>query len=388
MKLVNRGIEIIFVFSILFLVLHIGHLPEYENGYAAKKILIEEHKSQGEYAAILTEDNIVDLGNHMAAYLTSGEAPGYHEGNWIVISDIERGNSFFIPNDFSEITNISLSDSVCLNVKGRGDTDDCYEEISVPLFFTDKDCDYIEIFSSYSSKRKTIVESRMETGNLPESIWEENFWIGHKEYKLTFEKISLAYTWDTDIYGECADYQLVSRDEKNDIVYKQIFIGFQTEYENVYWFKDISNDGIPDIIFCTNYYKYDIDGNTDLSFLIWNSEKFIYEWKPLTLQYGVTAFTSPVWNQELSSIIFMDYDYGEEQLSGYMYCFEEDKWKLIRQIVAENGESGRIYEIYYEDDERIENEIILSPGEEGPWLDKSNVWCRDNIGNEYLFPTY
>lgn len=388
MKLLKRGIEIVFVLSILFLILHLGQMPEYINGYTDEKILIKEHEDQRECRAILTDENAIDLGNHIVSYLISGKAPGGLEGKWIVICDVEEGNSFFIPNDFSEITNISLSDSLCLHVKGRGDTDDCYEEISVPLFFADKDCDYIEIYSSYSSKRKTIVESRINTGNLPESIWEENFLIGHKEYKLNFEKISLAYTWDTDIYSECADYQLVLRDKKNDIVYKQIFIGFQPEYENVYWFKDISNDGIPDIIFCANYYKYDIDGNTDLCFLIWNSEKFIYEWKPLTLQYGVIAFTSPVWNQELSSIIFMDYDYGEEQLNGYMYCFEEDKWKLIGQIVAENGESGRIYEIYYEDDERIENEIILSPEEERPWLDKSNVWCRDNIGNEYLFPSY
>lgn len=388
MKLLKRGTEIILVLSILCLILYEGSLPEHVNEHDNDKTSIKEHDPQGEYRSILTEENTIDLGNHIVAYLTSGKAPGHLEGKWIVICDIEEGNSFFIPNDFSEIMNISLSDSMCLHVKGRGGMDDCYEEISVPLFFADKECDYIEIYSPYSPKQKTIVESRMNTGNLPESIWEENFLIGEKEYKLTFEKISLSYAWDTDIYGECADYQLVLRDEKNDIVYKQIFIGFQPEYENVYWFRDISNDGIPDIILCANYYKYDIYDNTDLCFLIWNSEKFIYEWKPLTWQNGATIYTSPVWDQELSSIIFFDYDYKEEQLNGYMYCFEEDKWKLTRQIVAENGESGRRYEIYYGDGERIEKEIILSPGEEMPWWDINNVWCRDNIGNENLFPSY
>lgn len=380
MKLLKRGIEIILVLSILCLILFEGSLPEHINEYANDKVSIKEHDPQGEYRSILTEENTIDLGNHIVAYLISGKAPGYLEGKWIVICDIEKENSFFIPNDFSEIVNISLSDSMRLHVEGRGGTDNYQGEIFVPLFFPGKINDCIEIQPFIG---KTIVESRDKTEYLPKNIWEESFSIGLKKYKLTFEKISLSYIdLGSDVYGECADYQLVLKDEKNSIVYKQIFVGFPTEYENIYWLKDISNDGIPDVILCSFFYGYLVNNETSLCFLIWNSEKFVYEWKPLTLQSEVTVLGSPVWNQELSSIIFFG-DGG--QLSKYMYSFREGSWELAGQITLENG---KIYEIYYEDGERIENEIIVSSGEREPWLDKSNVWCRDNIGNENLFPSY
>ena len=109
MKLLKRGIEIVFALSILFLSLNLGQFPEYIDGYTDEKILIKEHEDQRECRAILTDENTIDLGNHIVAYLISGKAPGGHKGKWIVICDVEKGNSVFIPNDFSEITNISLS---------------------------------------------------------------------------------------------------------------------------------------------------------------------------------------------------------------------------------------------------------------------------------------
>lgn len=380
MKLLKRGIEIVFVISILLLILHLGQMPEYINGYTNEKILIKEHEDQRECRAILIDENTIDLGNHIVAYLISGKAPGGLKGKWIVICDVEKGNSFFIPNDFSEITNISLSDPSNLYVKGRGDMDDCYKEISVPLFWTDKYCDYVEI---YSYKQKTILDSTIEAEKLPECIWEEAFLIGSESYKLTFDKISLVYGMDSEVYGEFANYQLILKDKKDNIIYQQIFIGLPINYENVHWFIDISNDGVPDIILCTDYDGYSPPCYTRLFFLIWNSEKFTYERAPLRLPFGV-GLGSPVWNQELSSIMFFDDD--EEKLSKYMYSFMEGNWELVRQITSEKWENGRIYEVYYEDGERIEKEIILSPGEEMPWHDRSNVWCKDNVGNEYLFP--
>ena len=76
MKLLKRGIEIVFLLSILFLILHLGHLPEYIDEYTDEKILIKEHEDQRECRAILTDENTIDLGNHIVSYLFSRKAPG------------------------------------------------------------------------------------------------------------------------------------------------------------------------------------------------------------------------------------------------------------------------------------------------------------------------
>ena len=180
---------------------------------------------------------------------------------------------------------------------------------------------------------------------------------------MAFERIGLVYDTGSIVYGGYADYRLIVKGEKGNVVSSQIFMGYPVSLEEVYWIKDISGDDFPDVILCTFYLEGDAVYNTKLYFMVWNSEKSVYESKSLPWNKSVNM---PVWNEELSSVIFADVGDG---VTMKMFSVEGGEWQLHGELVK--------------------NDIkIVLPEQNMPWSDANSIWCLHNTQNEWLFPGY
>ncbi|MDE5866335.1 MAG: hypothetical protein K2H31_07035, partial [Lachnospiraceae bacterium] len=229
------------------------------------------------------------------------------------------------------------------------------------------------------------------TQSLPETVWEEKITYEEQIYLAAFERISPAFQTLSDLYGGYADYQLVVKDENGNVVSSQILTNFPITLEEVYWFKDISGDDFPDIILCSSYVEGNGNRFTNLIFLIWNNEKLIYESKPLPWD---KSLGSPVWNEELSSIIFA---YIDDEVNMEMFTYKDGEWSLSGKCAVESEkekENGNIEfvcgEYFYKDNQTIKNEIkVTVPEQNLPWHDDNSIWGgTHNVQNEWLFPSY
>ncbi len=337
------------------------------------------------WSEILTEDNIYDLGGHIAAYLTDTTVLGY-EGKWIVLNDLEKESCIYLSNEFSKILDIKIEDFSAIHLKYE-DVGEGIQEINIPVCFAGRKDNVLEI--NYSVN-KVIVESMASALMLPKTVWEETITYEENTYLIAFERISLAYYTGSDLYGKYADYQLVVKDEQGNIVSSQVIMGYPITQEEVYWLKNISEDDFPDVILCSSYVEGHADGFTELIFFIWNDEKSIYESKPLPWNKSISR---PFWNEELSSITFA---YTGDEINMKMFTFSGGEWQLNGELVEENEtekENGDIEvelgEYFYSDDQTIENDIrITLPEQNMPWNDRNSIWCVYNAESEWLFPGY
>ena len=313
----------------------------------------------GNGVGILENGSIYDLGGHVIAYLMDAEVLEYEE-NWLVITDLEKMNSIYIPNSYSKILDIAIENFFIINLKYKDEKEGSVREANIPVYLSNRENDILEI---YSSTEKVIVESPMSAESLPKTVWEETVINGEKIYQVEFERIGLVYDTGSIVYGGYADYRLIVKDEKGNVVSSQIFMGYPVSLEEVYWIKDISGDDFPDVILCAFYLEGDAVYNTKLYFMVWNSEKSVYESKSLPWNKSVNM---PVWNEELSSVIFADVGDG---VTMKMFSVEDGEWQLHGELVK--------------------NDIkIVLPEQNMPWSDANSIWCLHNTQNEWLFPGY
>ncbi len=199
----------------------------------------------------------------------------------------------------------------------------------------------------------------------------------------------------SDSLGLLSDYQIMVRSEDGEVLQKLAITDYPIRYENVYWIRDISQDGFPDIILCTDFIDMP-HCDTRLLFLIWAEEKKMYEYRNLPKEY----IRNPIWNEELGTIMF-----GEEGSNAWienmkMYRYNIEDWELYGEIILENNEDIPNFtdafqeEIYYKELTYTVKEIFYEDGEaiqvnflsENPWRNSDSIWYRDNKKNELLYP--
>ncbi|MCM1049473.1 MAG: hypothetical protein NC433_13730 [Clostridiales bacterium] len=300
-------------------------------------------------------------------------APGWY------VEELETGKVAYIPVETWEQDGRPLYSGRCVWIK-RDELLDMLEEVR---FLRRED----NTPKLYASIEKTVKESQ-EAWQEFETVWEEIITYGEHTYLAAFERISSVNMTPSDLYSGYADYRLVVKDEEGNTVSSQIFTDYPICMEEVYWVKDISSDDFSDIILCSSYVEGHAERFTELIFLIWNNEKITYEAKPLPWD---TALDSPIWNEELSSLIFF---YGDDEVKEKMFTYRDGEWKLSGELAAESEtekENGDIEivcgEYFYTDNQTIKNEIkVTLPEQELPWHDENSIWSTYNAQNECLFP--
>lgn len=300
--------------------------------------------------SFFSDGNIVYLGGYMKAYLMDASMDVHllrgYEGEWIVINDAEEGKSIYLRNEFSKILDIRIEDFSAVYIKYENGEEAGVQELTVPLCFSWKKEDVLEL---YPNVERVVVEPPTAALALPETVWEESITYQGTSYLAVFERISPAY-FGSECYGKHADYQLVVRDENGNTIASRIITGYPIAMEEVFWLKDISGDGFPDVILCSFCEQNKRVGyDTDLHFFVWNKEKLMYESKPLA-----DYMYDPFWSEELSSIIFFcldDYAYMR-------YTFRDGEWQLSGKLAEDLREAH----------------------------DENSPWCKRNVQNEKLFP--
>ena len=345
-----------------------------------------------DYCSFFSENDVICLGNYLVAYLVDGEniLETKKEDNYLIIQDLINGDKLYIPNKFEKILDISIDDAG-INIKYSSDS--TCEEVSVPIYFSDVEANAWEV---NSVNEKIILDIQTENFLSPGVIWSE-FVENEGKYIITFERTSIPYSHIySEIYGMMADYKLTVKNENDNTIWERRVTNYPIQYEEVYWIKDISKDGYPDIIFCTDYIGQPTP-NTRLDFWIWNSKKEEFELMNLPVKYMLM----PIWNERLSTLMFFEEGFNHYVDDMKMYSFDEEEWKLYSEVITDtqsdekcvfkNGfEEEKYYkeldyfwrEVFYKDEQIIAENLL----ENAPWWDENSIWYRDNDENEPLYP--
>ena len=342
---------------------------------------------------LFMENNVIDLGNYLVAYAVSGKNTHWakEENNYIVIQNLITGDNIYIPNDFGKIFDINVTDDS--GIKIIYSNRNTIEEISIPIHFADIDDNMWEVDAE---SEKIILNVRAEYNLLPEVIWSETI-ENEEKYDMTFERTSLLYSnVDPEISGERADYRLTVRDKNGNMIWEQKIINYPVLYEEVHWIKDISGDGYPDIILCTDYISQP-SANTRLNFWVWNAKNRIYEMKSLPDAYVMM----PIWNESLSTLMYFQEGFNPYVIDMKMFTLAEEEWELYAEIrTCSEQETMPVFEneyqreVYYKELDYIQKEIFYENGEAvaesdtegGPWWDENSIWYRDSKENEHFYP--
>lgn len=342
---------------------------------------------------ILTDSNVIDLGNHITAYRTSSDIiDTNYKGAYLAIHDLGGGEILYLPDVYQEVYEIKIEDKEEVFISYSDTENNSIQSVHIPIRFPAQVNNEYEI---YTLQEKILTEVRNNinacTDALPRLIWKENINREGKTYEITFERTSPAYKpLISEIGGFFADYCLTVKDEEDNILTEQSMINYPVDYEEVYWFTDFSGDDFPDIVFCTDYAPPK-NGYAHLEFMIWNAQTEEYEAKPLP----VRRIDMPLWNETLSSVIF--FYGGEERVTLGMYSFRNGKWELVRELLPvydENDvdEYGNALcngqkEVFYENGEVVEENSVMTEENDTPlWFDEESIWCKYNKENLGLYP--
>ncbi len=234
---------------------------------------------------------------------------------------------------------------------------------------------------------------------LPKQIWKEVICIGGLNHEVTFERTSLPYESEfSDVYGERADYRIRFKNIEKNIVYEQLFSNYLMMNESVYWMHDISNDGISDIIMCSDYEVGQRNRYTKLLFFIWNSEEEVYELKLLNEEY----VDSPIWNEGLGVIMFFEEGFNRwvNNLKAYIYI--DGNWELYAEVIADSEnkdthglQDGYKEEEYYKEMNYFHREIFYENGkvvsenisDEINWWNENSIWYIRDKQDIHLIPS-
>ena len=339
---------------------------------------------------ILTDNSVIDLGNHIVAYRISSDMfDTDYDGEYIAIYDLTDNEMLYLPDIYEEVYDMAIEENESIFISYKSMENDSIRDIRIPVQFPSQMNMGYEV---YKKEKKILIEAQknIETdiAAFPKLIWKESaVWEG-RGYEITFERTSPAYkSLIIESGGLFADYCLTVKDEEDNIVSEQIIINYPIHYEEVYWFTDFSGDGFPDIAFCTDYQTPKTSW-ADLEFMIWNAETEAYESKPLPVDW----ITRPVWNETKSSVILLNN--RNEYITLEMYSFLDGDWELVGELIPSEtdvDEYGLILtygwkEIFYENGEAVEENSINSI-DTAIWYDEESIWCRDNKENEKLYPS-
>ena len=297
---------------------------------------------------IFTNNNVIDLGNHIIAYYTPNDenfssSYGYYANDFI-------GDNYIAIHDIEQNERLRSGEAV-----------------------------------------------------FPQTVWTETFSFGEQMYEVTFERISTIYDLGLITGGLYADYCLTVKAEKGDVIETVTIINYPIVYEEVHWLIDLSEDGFSDIAiaFSDDWGMDALSGQTSLLTLIWNQETHTYEkttfpWSYQDQDCANYHWSHPLWNEELSSLIsFVGNDnYG--CLIMDMYSFLDGRWQRVRRLKAyydENEYSDSdnpvclgYYELIYSADGSVVEETAIDCESEAVWFDKDSYWSRYNENNFELFP--
>ena len=390
-------IGIIIAFVIIFMAVWMLKKEAVEESESQEtEILENETESQKTETRgnILTDRNIIDLGNHIIAYRASSDIIGIsYQGEYLVIHDLINNKILYLPDVYEEAYDMAIEENEGIFISYSGAEENSIQEVHIPVQFPMQTNTVYEI-KAMDTKLLTELKGDIKAcvEELPKVIWEESaVWEG-RTYEITFERTSPVYlNPHSEAWGRFADYCLMVKDEKDNIVSEQIMVNYAIDYEEVYWFTDFSGDGFPDIAFCTNY-EDSRETYVHLEFVIWNAETEEYEAKPLP----VRSIGKTTWNETRSSVIL--FYKGNEYARLGMYSFRDGDWELAGELIPvydeENvDEDGDLLcigwkEIFYENGEAVEeNSIIKEEKAYTPWFDDESIWGRDNKENEKLYPS-
>lgn len=373
-----------------------------------------EQEEQEILNGILTDDNVIDMGDHMAVYRTElEERDSRFRGRYLAFCDLETDQTIYLPDVYGEVLDISVKDRESIHVRYLAGRDSGVQETDIPVRFEEvtESGANDRLGITYSIKEKVMAglqgDVRSVIAEYPKQIWSEEIDVDGQSYEVLFERVCPAYEqlgW-TAVSGY-ADYCLTVKDDMGDTISKQVITDYPIKYEEVYWVMDYSQDGFPDLVFC----MYSCEGEnavTELQFLEWNQEDGCYEKDPSpSIPYGNGEVATEIilWNPELSAVIaFSGWD-SQETGSGSrsiavmgMYSFIGGNWECVREL--EPMYEAEVYdtdgfpvvqyfkETVYEGQENVTENRIDKVGQDYmPWNDGDCIWSRFHAQNVGLYP--
>lgn len=340
---------------------------------------------------ILADGGIADLGNHIISYYAQPESRQEKGVEYFVVQDLDSGDILYLPNDFGRIRGISVTGTSEIHIRYTDNGVD--GETTIPVRFTNREGEAWAILKG-GKKERIIYGTRLNSPVQTEEIWSEPVTMGVKDYRITFERTSPPYDQVlSDMGYRQADYRLTVRDGERNTVWAQEIINYPIEFEEVYWIKDISGDGFPDIIFCAEYNSQP-KPYAEPFFLVWDAEKEGYDLRKVPVEW---MWWSPRWDEELSALMYCTEGFNEWVSDLNVYTYGAEGWELYAEIKADSENRDTPYfedyyqkesyykkldyydrEIYYENGKAVREERIDS------WAD--SAWKEKYDNGMPLYP--
>ncbi len=284
---------------------------------------------------MLADNSVIDLGNHIIAYRTSSDILDIsYKGSYLAIDDLDSGETLYLPDIYEEVYKMELEDDGNIFISYKDMIHNRIQAASIPVSFPTRDNPLCEITGI---QRKILTEAQGNISKaaeeLPKLIWSEKIGCESGTYEITFERTSFAYKSSNEKKELFADYCLTFKDGDDNILAEQAMINYPIAYEDVYWVRDFSGDGLPDIAFCAGTSQSD---GTNLEFLMWNAETKAYEAVSLPIRLAETKM--PIWNEEQSVVILYEMLYQDVTMK--MYSFHDMKWELVDELLPMYEEDG------------------------------------------------
>lgn len=343
------------------------------------------------FPGILTENNVVDAGNYVAAYRVSAadaDIVGTAYMDYIALCDLDSGRKIFIPDIYGIITGISAQTpgevTICYFCEEDGEE----RQICIPIAFDPQKSGMLRY--AYYQRDRVVAARETDMEALPVTIWSETFeWKG-EFCETVFERISPVFGLQLEAGGLFADYCLTVRDGAGNLISRQVVTNYPIEFEEVYWFTDFSGDGIPDVAVCTGIF-WGRESWSVLDFWIWDGESSSYQGKSLPKEGNPSM---PLWDAKRSVLLSFGEKDEERGTIVNMYTYTGDQWIPVRSWIPQYGEdlwfdqakSIRKPDSYkvvdYADGEVVREEIVAA---DAVW-EEDNIWDRNNERYCRLYP--
>lgn len=340
---------------------------------------------------ILTENNVVDAGNHIMAYRVSAADADIVETaymDYIALCDLDSGGKIFIPDIYGIITGISALTPGEVTIHYFCEEGGKERQICIPIAFDPQESGMLRY--AYYQRDRVVAAQETDMEALPITIWSETFeWKG-ESCETVFERTSPVFGLQLEEGGLFADYCLTVKDGAGNLISRQVVTNYPIEFEEVYWFTDFSGDGIPDVAVCTGIF-WGRESWSILDLWIWDGESGSYQGRSLPKEGNPSM---PLWDAERSVLLSFG-EKDEERVSIVnMYTYAGDQWVPVRSWIPQYGEdlwfdkaknirkpdSYRVVD--YTDGEVVREEIVAA---DTVW-EEDNIWDRNNERYCQLYP--